>query len=225
MPRRFPGFPPEALAFLRRLKKNNRRDWFVENKAIYDESVRAPLSDLVAVLGERLAAISPGLEIEPKKAIYRIYRDVRFSANKSPYKTHVAAIFTPKWAPKHAAAGYYFHLSPDELLVGGGLYRPEPPQLLAIRRRLSERADEYRKLVAAAGFRRLFGEVEGEKLKRVPKGFDTDDPAADLLVAKQFLAGSRLDPALAETPRLETEIFRRFKTLTPWIEWINQALR
>ncbi|MCB1019127.1 MAG: DUF2461 domain-containing protein, partial [Acidobacteria bacterium] len=156
------------------------------------------------------------------KAIYRIYRDTRFSNDKTPYKTHVAASFNHKSLVKHAAAGYYFHLSPKELLVGGGVYMPGTPELLAIRRQISADPAAYAKIVSAKPFKRYFGEVTGERLARPPKGFLADDPAIETLKQKQFLAGETLDPELALSPKLLPELSKRFQALAPFLDYLNQ---
>lgn len=221
---RFPGFPPQALKFLRQLEKNNNREWFQEHKSDYEAYVKAPMHEVVMALGEDLEKFATGFQTDPKKAIYRIYRDVRFSNDKRPYKTHMAASFFPKAMEKHAGAGYYFHISPEEIFLGGGVYMPGPKELYAIRKRLSREAAGYRKLTAAAGFKRWFGEVQGERLKRPPKGFSAEDPALDLLLGKQFLASAQLPAATAETPKLQTEITKRFAALDPWIDWLNEAI-
>lgn len=222
---RFRGFPPEALSFLQQLAANNNREWFQANKSDYDTHLKQPLDELVLSLGDELDKFSPGFQTDPKKAIYRIYRDVRFSANKQPYKTHVSASFFPKWMQKHMGGGYYFHFSATEFFLGGGVYRAGSKEVYAIRKRLHQDPVAYRKLVAAASFKRLFGEVEGERLKRAPKGFSPEDPAIDLLLGKQFLASTQLPIALAETPKLQSEIVKHFKALQPWIDWLNDAVR
>ncbi len=196
MPSRFPGFPPETLQFLRDLKANNNRDWFQPRKAAYEECVKAPMIECVQALGEELSDFGNALVTAPDKAIYRIYRDVRFSKDKSPYKTHVAAVFSPQGRDKHVAAGLYFHFSPDELLVGGGIYAPGSQELLAIRRMIAADHKKLRTILNERTFRSRFGEMSGERLKRVPKGFAPDHPAADLLLYKQFLAGAQLDPKI-----------------------------
>jgi uncharacterized protein (TIGR02453 family) len=221
---RFPGFPPQTLKFLRQLERRNNREWFQAHKNEYEAYVRAPMHELVMALGEDLEQFATGFQTDPKKAIYRIYRDVRFSHDKRPYKTHVAASFFPKAMEKHAGAGYYFHIAPKEIFLGGGVYMPGPKELYAIRRRLSKEAESYRKMTGAAGFKRMFGEVQGERLKRPPKGFSPDDPALDLLLGKQFLASAKLPPDVAETPKLQAEISKRFEALHPWIDWLNKAV-
>jgi uncharacterized protein (TIGR02453 family) len=221
----FPGFPREALEFLRDLKLNNTREWFQPHKQIYDEKVKAPMSELVLALGEALKESAPGFSTDPEKAIYRIHRDVRFSPDKSPYKTHIAAVFSPRGLDKHAGAGMYFQISSDEILVGGGVYAPGSQELLAIRKHLVRSADDFRRILRDGQFRKVFGEMTGEKLKRVPKGFLADDPAAGLLVYKQFLVMRLLPPDLAVTPQIYPELLKHFKAMTPFLQFLNAPLK
>ncbi|MBI1353492.1 MAG: TIGR02453 family protein [Acidobacteria bacterium] len=224
MAARFPGFPPEALQFLRDLEANNDRDWFQPRKEIYDEKVKKPLYELVTALNEELARFAPDYRTDPSKAVYRIYRDTRFSNDKSPYKTHAAASFYHRTLGKHVAAGYYFHFSPKELLVGGGLWAPGSKELLAVRRRISKEPETLRAILADKTFRKLLGQMSGETLKRPPKGFDAEDPALDLLLYKQFLAGAQLEPQWLETPKAFTEIAKRFEAISPLVEFVNGAI-
>jgi uncharacterized protein (TIGR02453 family) len=224
MPSRFPGFPPQTLAFLSDLKANNNRDWFQAHKADYEQYVKAPMVECVLALGEELGDFGNELITAPDKAIYRIYRDVRFSKDKSPYKTHVAAVFSPRGYDKHAAAGLYFHFSPEELLVGGGIYAPGSTELLAIRERIAGGPDEFRSILKDRTFRRRFGEMTGAQLKRIPKGFPADHPAADLLVYKQFLAGAKLDPRIVQTPKLSPQLVKHFRAIEPFLVFLNSGL-
>ncbi len=219
----FKGFSPDARKFLRELAENNNRDWFLRNKARYEESVRAPLIELVRDLGADLESYSPGYVTDPKKAVYRIYRDVRFSKDKRPYKTHAAAVFAFRGPEKHAGAGYYFHFSAEELLVGGGVYAPGSAELLKIRQRIAAHPDDLRAIVAKRTFRKLFTGIEGEKLKRIPKGFARDHPAADLLAYKQFLAGAALPASEVESPGVSNTIARHFRAIAPFIQYLNRA--
>ena len=220
----FGGFPPEAMTFFRGLKKNNTREWFQPRKQIYDEKVKAPMLDLVTALMRRLADFAPDHVGDPNKAIYRIYRDTRFSKNKTPYKTHIAAVFPRRNLEKHCGAGYYFSVSPDEIEVGGGVYMPAPEDLRAIRDYLAEHHEEFRRITSARHVRRLLGEVRGERLTRVPKGYAPDHPAADLLLMKQFLLFKTLDAKLATTPKLYRELLSRFEAMTPFLEFLNEAV-
>ena len=224
MPTSFKGFSPDARKFLRALRKNNDRDWFNANKARYEASVKAPLIELVSDVGVDLDQYSPGYVTDPKRAVYRIYRDVRFSNDKSPYKTHVAAVFAIKGPEKHAGAGFYFHFSADELLVGGGVYAPGSSELLKIRQHIAADPDELRAIVKNPTFKKLFTCIEGEQLKRIPKGFPSDHPGADLLVYKQFLAGATLSASEVESPKISATITKHFKAIAPFIQYLNRAI-
>ena len=218
----FGGFPPEAMPFFRALKKNNTRDWFQPRKEIYEEKVRGPMLELVSALMRRLADFAPDHVGDPNKAVYRIYRDTRFSKNKTPYKTHIAAVF-PRWdLEKHGGAGYYFSVSPEEIEVGGGVYMPPPEGLRAIRGHLAENYKEFRRIIKAPAVQRFFGAVYGDRLIRPPKGFAPDHPAADLLRLKQYLLFANLDVKLATSPKLYREVAARFKAMTPFLEFLNQ---
>jgi uncharacterized protein (TIGR02453 family) len=117
----FSGFPPDTVRFLRQLKRNNNREWFLAHKDVYESKVKAPMTDFVLALGHVLQQSAPDLIVEPKRAIYRIHRDIRFSPDKRPYKTHLAARFVPRGIPKNTGAGMYFHIEPAQVIVAGGV--------------------------------------------------------------------------------------------------------
>lgn len=221
---RFPGFPPEARQFLRDLRSNNRREWFRPRKAEYEQHVRGPLLQLVAELGVSLTEHSPRYLCIPQRSVYRIYRDIRFSKDKSPYKTHAAAVFPPVGLGRHAGAGFYFHFSADDLLVGGGLYAPDSSGLRRIREEIAADPSPLREILAEDGFRRVFGGLEGQRLKRTPRGYARDHPAADLLRYKQFLAGASLPAAEIEKPSIGGLIDRHFRAISPLLEYLNRPL-
>ena len=221
----FPGFPPEARLFLRDLAANNNREWFKAHKADYDSFVREPLLALAGELGTALMEHSPGYLCDARRSVYRIYRDIRFSKNKAPYKTHAAAVFPPLGLERHAGAGFYFHFSAEELLVGGGVYAPGSSELRSIRQQIADDPAELRAILGASAFRKAFGEIEGERLKRVPQGFPKDHPAADLLVRKQFLAGTTLPADEIEKPTLAPLIDGHFHTISPLLAYLNRPLR
>jgi len=219
----FSGFPPAAFTFFRALARNNRREWFQPRKEIFDTQVRAPMLELVEALNAGLHKYAPAHVNDPKKAIYRIYRDTRFSNDKTPYKTHIAAIFPRRGFEKHVSAGFYCGISVKGIQVAGGIYMPGPPELLAIRTWLAENHEEFRK--AARGPRKLMGELQGTALQRVPKGFSAEHPAADLLKMKQWLYFTTLDANLAHSPKLAPELLKRFKAMLPAIEMLNTPLK
>jgi uncharacterized protein (TIGR02453 family) len=217
-----PRFSQDTLKFLRALKRNNNREWFGTHKDDYEARVRVPMLAVIERLAEDFPQIAPDLIASPR-SMYRVYRDTRFSPDKTPYKTHIAASFSHKELPKHESAGLYFHLAPDQLWIGGGVYAPQSPQLQRIREHLVANFGRFRSLVESPAFRRLGG-VTGAKLKRVPRGFPQDHEAADYLKLKQFLVGEELNPQLATSPRFYGALVRRFTTLAPFIQFINTPL-
>jgi len=220
----FPGFPPEAMGFLRGLARNNRREWFQPRKAVYETSVKQPMRELVAALNQALTGFAPEYATDPEKAIFRIYRDVRFSKDKKPYKEHIAASFPLRGGMSHGHGGFYLSVSHKEVAVGGGVYMPEPAALLAIRNHIAEKHGELRRLLASPKVRRLLGELQGEQLSRVPKGFCADHPAADLLRFKQFVLYAELPPNLATSTTLYQEIVDRFRAMVPFLRFLNAPL-
>jgi uncharacterized protein (TIGR02453 family) len=220
----FQGFSNETLHFLGQLKRNNRRPWFEKHKKIYEAKVKQPMVDLVQALNQDLKSYAPEMVTDPKRAVYRIYRDVRFSPDKSPYKTHIAALFTPQNITKHAGGGFYFHLSAEELLVAGGVYMPGPKELLAIRKHIAHDAGLLRRVLANRRFKECFGTLQGEQLSRVPRGFPSNHPAADLLRFKQFLVSVAHPPECA----LDEDLFQRlttyFRAMTPLVRLLNKPL-
>lgn len=216
-------FPSEALTFLRGLAKNNNRDWFQPRKEIFETKCKAPMLELIEAVNAELMDFSPEHVTDPKKAFYRIYRDTRFSADKTPYKTHIAAIFPRKGFDKHASAGFYFHLAPTGIVVAAGMYMAGPDELRAVRTFLSEHHEDFRK--AAKGPEKLMGTLEGSAVTRMPKGFDPESPAADLIRMKQWLYGAELDLELATSPKLCGELTKRFRAAAPVVELLNTALK
>jgi uncharacterized protein (TIGR02453 family) len=220
----FAGFPPEGLKFFASLARNNRREWFQPRKHIYEEQLKAPMVELVSALSAEMIRFAPDYVGEPAKAIYRIYRDTRFSKDKTPYKTHIAAIFPRRGLEKHGGGGLYFSVSAKEIEVAGGVYMPGPEALLAIRTHMAEHHEEFRKIIQARKLRTLMGELQGEQLSRVPKGFPREHAAADLLRYKQWLVWAMLDPKLATTPKLLPEVRQRFEAMMPLLEFLNRPL-
>ena len=129
----FSGFSPEAIKFLRGLKRNNRREWFQPRKEIFDTKLKARMMELVEAINAELLRFAPDHIADPKKAVYRIYRDTRFSADKTPYKTHLAAIFPHRDLGKQSSAGFYFHLTAERVGIAAGSYMPGPDELRAVR--------------------------------------------------------------------------------------------
>jgi uncharacterized protein (TIGR02453 family) len=224
MPSPFPGFPQAGIDFLRQLARNNNREWFTGRKAIFEEQVKRPMSELVDALNAALARTAPEYITPPEKAIYRFYRDTRFTEDKRPYKEQIAATFARRGLPRHEGGGFYFAVSHKEVAVGGGAYLPSPEALAVIRRQIAERPEELRKLLRAPALGKLLGELQGERLTRVPKGYPADHPSADLLRFKQLYFYAELPPDLAVTSDLFQEVWTRFRAMAPFIEYLNAGL-
>ena|ERR1051326_3482137 len=220
----FPGFSKEAFQFFRGLVRNNNREWFLPRKPIFEEHVKMPMCQLVEQLNHSMKSFAPDYVTDPPKAIYRFYRDTRFSNDKSPYKTQIAASFPHRGVSACGGAGFYFSVSHKELAVGGGVYMPSPETLRAIRHHVAGHHAELRGIVKKPAVRRLLGELHGEQLSRVPKGFLPDHPAADLLRFKMYLLYIELPADLAATPAVHTEIVKRFRAMTPFLDFLNAPL-
>jgi uncharacterized protein (TIGR02453 family) len=219
-----PHFPPATLKFLRALKRNNRRDWFNAHRDDYDAHVREPMTAIVERLGLDLRAFAPELIASPRVSMYRIHRDTRFSPNKAPYKTHVAAVFPTRGLAKHEGAGLYFHVSPEGVWIGGGMYAPQTPQLQAVREHIAVNIRRLRTIVESPGFRRQVGQLEGDRLQRVPRGFPRDHEAAEFLRFRQFLAGCELPPAVATSPAFYRTLLSVFRQVAPLARFLNEPL-
>jgi uncharacterized protein (TIGR02453 family) len=228
----FNGFRPEAIQFLVDLAENNSRKWFQPRKPEYERLLKEPMEQLCIALNELFRSNGIPLYADPARSPFRIYRDVRFSKDKRPYKTAVAASFG--WAGdgneapgrSHAdnvhASGGYFHLQPGEIYVGGGVWHPEPSWLKGFRDRVVDDYDGFRTIVEAPAFRKTFGSVgdDGESLKRVPSGYPPDHPAADLLRKKNVTFGRRLSDADATSPDLPSVIAESFAVGTPLLRYL-----
>jgi uncharacterized protein (TIGR02453 family) len=219
-----PKFSDQTITFLRALKRHNRREWFNAHKDEYEQHVRQPMAAMVERLAEDFRGFAPELVASPRLSMYRIYRDTRFSENKTPYKTHVAAVFPTRGLLKHEGAGLYFHISPDEVWIGGGMYAPQPAQLYAVREHIAGHFGELRAIVESSGFRRHVGKLEGEKLIRVPRGFAKDHPAAEYLKHRHFLAGAEFPPSLAAGAKLHDTLLKVFRQVIPLSRFLNTPL-
>jgi uncharacterized protein (TIGR02453 family) len=208
----FRGFTPDAMQFLVDLAFNNERAWFQPRKADYDRLLKQPLEALCSDLSDELAARNVPLRADPKSSPFRIYRDTRFSKDKTPYKTNVAASFP--WVGNGVATsagqserhgGGYFHLSPEGSYMGGGMWHPEPARLAAFRRAVDRDPSAVQAALEEPEFRARFGPVHGDSLKRVAQGYPPDHPHADLLRLKDVTFGRELstDEVLsADLPRI-----------------------
>lgn len=221
--RPFPGFSPEAVTFLRNLKRNNRPEWFQPRKEQYEKLIKVPMLDLACSLSREFARFAPDYVVPPDRSVFRIYRDEHFSYGKKPYKTHMAAVFARRGVEQFRGPCLYFHFTDKELIALGGVYSPERDELLAYRNLIAEHYCELREILADPKLVRVAGELQGETLSRTPQGFCPNHPAARLLRYKQWYLVSILDVKLLTTPRLLPELSRSFEAMAPFVEFMNRA--
>jgi uncharacterized protein (TIGR02453 family) len=214
----FTGFQPAAIEFLIELAMNNERAWFQPRKAEYERLLREPMESLVSALLDRFRARDIPLEADPRRAVFRVYRDTRFSKDKSPYKTNVGASIP--WVAAGGdgphGLGVYLHFQPGDSFAGGGMYMMERPRLDAFRRLVVEQPDRVLAAVEEPAFTRTFGGVHGhESLKRVPPGYPADHPQAELLKMKDVTFGRALDDDEFLSPDLADTLADDFATAIP----------
>lgn len=217
-------FTPETLEFLRALKRNNDRDWFKARKDKYEEHVRGPMISVIERLARDFQSFAPEIVASPKTSLYRIYRDTRFSDNKTPLKTQVSASFRWKGLPRGEGAGLYLEVHPQWVWMGGGFWAPPSPQLVRIREHIADTFPEIQRLSRARSFTSVFGTLDGEKLTRVPRGYPKDHPAAEYLQFKQFLAGREFPPAFATSSAFYPALIQTYKAAMPLIRFLNEPL-
>ena len=226
----FPGYSRKGMTWWRGIAKNNNRDWFMANKPVFETEVKAATEDLAAGVAAKLEAFAPAyVPADPKKAVMRIYRDTRFSKDKSPYKTELGVKFghaLPSGKPggPMECAGFWFSVGAKGLDVVGGAYAPGSPQLKNLRAWLDENHKDLERLLKRKALRDAMGDLQGEQLVRVPRGYDPEHVAGDLLRRKQLYLHAHLPAKILTTPNLQKEIVRRFKLMLPFADALNEAL-
>ena len=230
--REFSRFRPAALTFLRGLRRHNDREWFEAHRASYEEDVRAPLAALVEEVDVRLASSAPEIVGDPRRSLFRIHRDVRFSSDKSPYKTNAACWFYHGDAGRgvgsattaHGGAGFYFDIGPTTSTIGGGIWMPPRPTLARIRERIDREPASLARVLRAPALRRYGGLAKEVMLARMPRGYDADHPAASLLRHQSFTLGRELTERELFSPRLPDLLAREYARILPLVRWLNGAL-
>ena len=220
----FPGFPKDLFQFLKDLSRNNNRDWFNENKDRYQKSVVFPVKDFIAAMGEELPEISRNFVADPRTnggSMFRIYRDIRFSKDKRPYKDNVGCQFRHVAGKTAHAPGFYVHLQPGIVFVGGGIWKPPNPVLDKIRSAIVEKPDKWSKVIKGLKF---FSAIEGEQLKRPPRGYDADHPFIEDLKRKSFFLKHDVKPSLVVKPEFMDETLLAFRETVPLMKFITNAV-
>ncbi len=228
----FTPFRPTAFTFLRQLKRHNDRAWFTDHRAAYDQELLAPLRLLVEELDVRCAGFAPEIVGNPKRSIFRIHRDVRFSKDKSPYKTHVSFWLTHARAghgvgseTHGAGAGFYVHVEPGASMVAGGIWMPPRDRLAVIRDALIDKPKALAAILSEKSFKRRFSPLSTEgMLKRLPRGFAPGHPAEPYLRYVSFTVHAPLTDAQVLSAKLPERIEKDFRLMLPFVRWLNTAL-
>jgi uncharacterized protein (TIGR02453 family) len=213
-----------VLDFLSRLKQNNNKAWFDKNRAAYDIA-RARFESFVDQLISEYGGIEDLGSITAKDCVMRIYRDTRFSKDKSPYKTNMSATIAPG-GKKSSSLGHHLHIQPhDETLIAGGLYMPTPEQLARFRMAIDQDAAPFKALIKNKEFQKYFGTLEGEKVKTVPQGYTRDNPEIELLRFKQVVVVHRLSDEMVLSPTFSTHTIKTFTAMKPFLDYLNAILK
>lgn len=223
----FNGLPADYFAFFTELKANNNREWFEDNKARFRASVQEPLAGFVEAMAPRLKKISKHFVADPRLnggSVFRIYKDVRFSKDKTPYKTHGGVQFRHALGKDAHAPGFYVHLAPEEVFFGGGIWTPPPPNLLKVREAIRDQGAAWKKAVDSPAVKKRFGDLRGDALSRPPRGFDADHPMIDEIKRKSFFLMQAAKPAAAKKPAFADEVAAAFADAKPLMSFLCKAV-
>lgn len=215
----------EFLTFLKELAANNDRDWFNQHKKRYEEHVKKPFENFVGALIAEMQKLDPNVLITPKDAIFRIHRDTRFSKDKSPYKTHVSAIVSRVGRKDRSSPGMYVQISAEDVSVYSGAYEPDKNELQNIREAIASNPGEFEKLINDKNFKAKFGEIRGEKNKRLPKELEAAAAKQPLIANKQFYYFAKFDPEIALKPDLPKILMDCYKAGQPLGDFLWRAAK
>lgn len=217
---------PATIQFLRNLKKNNRKEWFDANRSSY-ESAKENVENLSGQIITRLSRTDETIaHLQPKECMFRINRDVRFSKDKSPYKTNMGVYFS-KGGKKGISAGYYFHLEPGSSFVAGGMWMPMPPELKKIRQEIDYNWEEFAKIIRNRKFRSVYGDLDRSSeyiLSRPPKGYEDENPAIEFLKLKSYIATTKIADAELQSKDLVKKVVEHFKSIKPLVDFLNRSV-
>lgn len=217
-------FTEDLFSFFTELEQNNEKAWFDQNRKRYEKSVKEPLRDFAAEMIPRMQALDPRISMLPKDAVFRINRDIRFSKDKTPYKTNAAIVITPGGRGDHSSIGLYFSLDAHSMGIASGLYMPTTSQIHSVRSAIAADLDGFRKLIKAPAFVARFGEVQGERNKVLPVEFRDAAIAQPLLYNKQFFYWAQHDPALSLSDDLPNFVMEHVLAAQPLNRFLEQSL-
>ena len=214
---------PATLTFLTQLRDHNEKPWFDAHRDAY-ETARQDFLEFVSDVMKAATSLEPALGGQlAKDCVYRIFRDVRFSNNKTPYKSHFSAYFS-RGGRKWDGAGYYMHVEPGKVMVGGGLWMPQPALLKAVRQDIDYDFESFSKIVSGKIFRKYFpAGITGEKLQKLPQGYDTDNPAAEFLKQKSFIVSHNLADEALHVKDAVKNITAVFAVMKPFVDFLNHS--
>lgn len=224
--KRYAGFNEDSLKFLKELSRNNNREWFNANKSRYEEQVLDVALRFIQSMQDPLAEIAPRFVAQATRiggSLMRVYRDTRFSKDKTPYKTNVGIQFRHERAKDVHAPGYYVHVAPDDVFIGVGMWRPDSDSLRKIRERIAARPAEWQRTVGDAGFRRRFS-LGGEVLQRPPRGFDKDQECIEDIKRKSFIAVQNLNVEDCLGPGFQRKVEAAFRSGTAYMQFLCKAV-
>jgi uncharacterized protein (TIGR02453 family) len=223
---RYARFHPETIRFLEQLEANNNREWFKEHKSRYEEEVLDVALRFIQSMQDPLAEIAPRFVALPTRvggSLMRVYRDTRFSKNKTPYKTNIGIQFRHEQARDVHSPGYYVHIAPDQVFVGVGMWRPDSDPLRGIRERIAAKPAEWNRVMRDPSFKRQF-ELGGETLVRPPRGFDKDHECIDDIRRKSFIAVREFEVQDGLKPQFQRTVESSFKTAEPFMRFLCKAV-
>ncbi len=223
----FTGLPKDYFDFFHELKANNNREWFNDNKPRFRASVQEPLASFVEAMAPRLKKVSKHFVADPRLnggSVFRIYKDVRFSKDKTPYKTHGGVQFRHALGKSAHAPGFYVHIDPGEIFYGGGIWTPPAPQLLKIREAIAGKGTAWKKAVNGAAFKKRFGDLRGQALKRPPRGFDTEHALIEDIKRKSFFAMAQSKPAQTKKVAFCDDVEAAMKDAKPLMKFLCDAV-
>ena len=221
-----PTIPKYLIKFLADLKENNNREWFISNKSTYESARKEFMTFVDALIVELAKADTSIAHLTAKDCVFRIYRDVRFSTDKSPYKTNIGAYISAasRKTEIRDMAGYYIHISPGDSMLAGGAYMPQGPWLQAIRQEIAYNPDEFISIIQSPEFTKYFGTMEGEKLIKAPKGYAADHPLIGLLRHKSFLAMHTLSDEKVISDEFFNHCINVFRAMLPFNSFLNRSI-
>ena len=224
---KFAGFPLDTFKFLDELEKNNNREWFQDNKERYEQSVRGPALAFIEEMREPIARLAPSVNVEPKKvggSLMRIYRDTRFSPDKTPYKTNVGIQFRHASGKDVHAPGFYLHIDTESVFIGTGIWHPDSATLNQIRERIDKRRTEWTRIIGERKLTALF-EQAGDSLKRPPRGYDADHPLIEDMKRKDHFLLANLQPEHIHSKNLPGRVTRMLEKTIPYLKFLCASLK